>query len=129
MRLETRREASRQLRRGCSASPGARKRLRTLLCGVKCRGGLHCAEEFSGDVPLEAAADLGVGLAFGAAAGDVGVGAGADAPAGQQDVVEGAGELAVAAAVEGGGADASAGGGGGGGGGDRGASARGGGGD
>src|SRR4051794_41821432 len=110
MRLETRREASRQLRRGCSASPGARKRLRTLLCGVKCRGGLHCAEEFSGDVALEAAADLGVGLAFGAAAGDVGVGAGADAPAGQQDVVEGAVELAVSAAVEGGGGDSSGGG-------------------
>src|SRR3954452_24548701 len=78
----------------------ASRYLRTLLYGVKCLGGLHGAEEFSGDVALEAAADLGVGLAFGASAGDVGVGAGADAPAGQQDVVQGAVELAVSAAVE-----------------------------
>jgi hypothetical protein len=58
------------------------------------------AEEFAGDVSLEAAADLGVGLALGAAFGDVGVGARADQPAGQSDVVQGAVELAVAAAVE-----------------------------
>ena len=63
-------------------------------CGVEAGVGLP------GDVALEAAADFGIGLAFCAAPGDVGPGSLACAPASQEDVVQGAVEVAVAAAVE-----------------------------
>jgi hypothetical protein len=72
----------------------------TLLCVSSPGGGGECSVELAGDVALEASADFVVGFAFGAAFGDVGVGAGAAAPAGECDVVQGAVEGAVAAAVE-----------------------------
>ena len=64
------------------------------------RGGIETAVELPGDVALEAAAEFGIGLAFCAAPGDVGPGSLACAPASQEDVVQGAVEVAVAAAVE-----------------------------
>src|SRR5215207_1971672 len=62
--------------------------------------GVEAAVELPGDVALEAAADFGIGLAFCAAPGDVGPGSLTCAPASQEDVVQGAVEVAVAAAVE-----------------------------
>ena len=62
--------------------------------------GVEAAVELAGDVALEAAADFGIGLAFCAAPGDLGPGLLARAPASQEDVVQGAVEVAVAAAVE-----------------------------
>jgi len=62
--------------------------------------GVEAAVELAGDVALEAAADFRIGLAFCSAPGDVGMGARAGAPASQEDVVEGAVEEPVAAAVE-----------------------------
>jgi hypothetical protein len=53
-----------------------------------------------GDVALEAAVDFGIGLAFCAASGDIGPGSLACAPASQEYVMQGAVEVAVAAAVE-----------------------------
>jgi hypothetical protein len=62
--------------------------------------GVVAAVEVPGDVALEAAADFGIGLAFCAAPGDVGPGSLACAPASQEYVVQGAVEVAAAAAVE-----------------------------
>lgn len=52
----------------------------TLLCLSSVLGGVEGAEEFAGDVALEAA-DVVVGFAFGAPLGDVVLGPGAAAPA------------------------------------------------
>src|SRR3981081_1225861 len=53
------------------------------------RGCGHRAVELAGDVSLEAAADLPLGLALGGAAGDVGAGGGVIAHAGDRDDVQG----------------------------------------
>ena len=58
------------------------------------------AVELAGDVPLEAAADLALGLAFGGAALDVAAGAGATAHSCHRDGVDGSVQGPVAAAVE-----------------------------
>src|SRR4051794_3936144 len=76
-----------------------------LICeGLLSSGGRHGAgelsEELAGDVGLEAAEDLAVGLAFGAAAVGVGLGGGVEAQAAAGDGVQGAVEAPVAAAVE-----------------------------
>lgn len=71
----------------------------TLLCVVNPCGG-QSAEEFAGDVPLEATADFTVWHLLGLASGDVGLGAFAVPPPGLGDVVQGSVELSVAAPVE-----------------------------
>ncbi len=58
------------------------------------------SEELAGDVALQAADDLAVGLAFGSSSFDVGAGGGVGAESGDHDDVDGAVELAVAGAVE-----------------------------
>jgi len=65
-------------------------------CGCACQQ----REHFAGDVALEAAHDLGLGLAFGGAAGDVVLGGLMAAHADQGDAPQGAVGLAVAAAVQ-----------------------------
>src|SRR6476469_1721806 len=62
--------------------------------------GGQCAEEFTGDVALEAAADVAVAQALVPALLDVGVGACAVPPAGQHDGVQCPVQLPVTAAVE-----------------------------
>src|SRR5690606_34923174 len=61
---------------------------------------LEDAEEVAGDVALEAALDVWVGLAFGPASFGVGACGGVVAESAEHDDVEGSVELAVAAAVE-----------------------------
>src|ERR1035438_3230647 len=72
-------------------------RLMTLLCLSTPAEG---AVEVAGEVALDAAADLLVGLALGPAALDVGQGRRVIAHTGDGDDVQGAVELAVAEAVE-----------------------------
>src|SRR5215210_3681012 len=62
--------------------------------------GAEGAVDLAGDVALEAADDLGLGLAFGGAALGVGAGAFAAAQAADGDHVQGAVGVAVAAVVE-----------------------------
>src|SRR5688500_8398806 len=67
------------------------------------RGGwrvLEDAEEVAGDVALEAALDLSVGLALGSAPFRVGAGGGVVAEPAENDDVEGPVELAVPEAIE-----------------------------
>lgn len=53
-----------------------------------------------GEIALEAPSDFGVGAPLTAKFGDVSVGSGADPPAGEQDVMQRAVEVSVAATVE-----------------------------
>jgi len=56
--------------------------------------------DLTGDVPLQAADDLGLGLSFFSAAFDVGAGGGVGAHAGEHDPPQGMVGLPVAAGVE-----------------------------
>ena len=74
---------------------------RRRLCAVAgCGGGLDASVEASGECAFEGAADVAVGLAFGGASGLVGAGFWVAAHPGDGDGVQGAVEVAVAAAVE-----------------------------
>src|SRR5947209_18091225 len=63
------------------------------------RGG-QGAEELAGDVSLEAASDLTLGLAFSATAGHVGLGGGVAAHSGARDGVEGFVQRPVSPAIK-----------------------------
>src|SRR5206468_3835054 len=65
-----------------------------------CRGRLEELEDAAGEVAFEAAQCFSRGLAFCLFAGEVGSGLGVDASLGDGDAVQGAVELAVAAAVQ-----------------------------
>jgi hypothetical protein len=63
-------------------------------------GEFELFEELAGDVALEAAPDLAVGLSFASPAVGVGAGCGVGAESGERDDVEGTVELAVTGSVE-----------------------------
>src|ERR1700691_2518336 len=72
-------------------------------CGLVLVAGFRAGQELvdlAGDISFEAADDLFLGQALGGAALDVGTGGGVVAHAGDDDHVEGAVGLPVAAAVE-----------------------------
>jgi hypothetical protein len=73
-----------------------------LLClsSVRWRSVLEESEESAGEVAFEAADGLAAGLAFADPAFDVGDRGRIDSASGDEDLVEGAVELAVSAAVE-----------------------------
>ena len=75
-------------------------RVRGLECAEVSEVGLECVVDLAGDVALEAAEDLELGLSFGRAAARVGARARAVAQAADGDQVQGAVGLAVAAVVE-----------------------------
>jgi hypothetical protein len=71
-----------------------------LLCSVKGGLGLELPVDLASDVADQAAPDLPVGLALGAAAGDIGAGSRVMAPASEHDGVQRAVELPVAGPVD-----------------------------
>src|SRR4029453_14419690 len=73
---------------------------RTLLCWVKAWVGFQEPVELAGDIADQAASDLAVGLALGAASLGVGAGRWVITQPGQDDQMQGLVELAVARAVE-----------------------------
>ena len=82
-------------------SPPAARSMRTLLCVSSRRyGTVQLTIDPSGEVALEAAADLLVGAAFGAASFDVGAGGGVAAHAGDDGHVQGSVQPPVTATVE-----------------------------
>ena len=68
----------------------------TLLWELSSHRGFELAVDGAGYVALEAAADLSVGVSFGAASGDVGLDVEVSGHPGADDDVEGAVELTVA---------------------------------